>query len=588
MFLEKLSEFASQMTLPPPMYQILPIRYELQIDMQGNYVGIVELVDEKNRATVSLPVPSCKRSSGIKPKLLVDNGEYTLGILREKSDPRRVQDQHRAYIEQVRDCACVTYEPSVKAVARFLQELDVAEILKDKPDLDPSANIAFKVGDIYPFEQDSVKRYWAKKAAAASDGEMLMQCLVCGEMRPPVERLPIVIKGIPGGVSTGLTLISANAAAFESYGLAASLIAPTCEECGERFGNALNELLRRKNTHYILQSLAYIFWVRDPAAADLSMQDILNAEPDHVKNLLRSARQGTVESTCIDETAFYAATLSASGARVVLRDWIESTVGTVRDHLIRYFTLQEIKDNTDALCHFSLPSLINAAINRDSQEKAPAQIGQALMHLALHGGQLPSSLLYRVIRRIRATRKVQPAQAALIKMVLLSQQETLIPDHERGHDMTTTNEDCTDTAYLCGRLLAQLDYIQYRALGKVNATIVDRFYGTASTAPAVVFPRLIRGARPHLSTIRQKQAHPGNGYLDYLDRELTKLVETLPPALPRILTLPEQSMFAIGFYHQRAGYMSQRQGIAPDADADVEADTIDLDNNSESNENEKE
>jgi len=584
MFLEQLSEFASQMTLPPPMYQTTPIRYELRIDAQGNYVGIVELVDEKNRASISLPAPSCKRASNIRPKLLVDNGEYTLGIRRETSNPRRVQEQHIAYIEQIRECAGITREPSVIAVARFLQALDVAQVLKDKPDLDQSANIAFRVDDIYPFELDSVKRYWAKKAAAAGEGGLLMQCLVCGEMRSPVERLPIVIKGIPGGVSTGLTLISANADAFESYGLAASLIAPTCESCGERFGNALNELLRRKNTHYILQSLAYIFWVRDPAAADLPMQDILNAEPDHVKNLLKSAKRGKIESTYIDKTAFYAATLSASGARVVLRDWIETTVGTVRDHLIRYFTLQEIQDNTGTLCYFSLPSLINAAINRDSQEKAPAQVGQALMRLALHGGQLPSSLLYRVICRIRATRKVHPAQAALIKMVLLSKRETQITDHERGHDMTTTNEDCTDTAYLCGRLLAQLDYIQYRALGKVNATIVDRFYGTASTAPAVVFPRLIRGARPHLSTIRQKQAHPGIGYLDYLDRELTKLVYTLPPSLPRILTLEQQSMFAIGFYHQRASYISQRQDVAQNTDADA----ADFDDNSSLNENEKE
>ncbi|HKF37694.1 MAG TPA: type I-C CRISPR-associated protein Cas8c/Csd1, partial [Ktedonobacteraceae bacterium] len=329
MFLEKLSEFASRMPLPPPMYQKTPIRYELQLDAQGNFLGIVELLDEKHRSFVALPAPFCKRSSGIKPKLLVDNGEYTLGIQRERSDPRRVKERHRMYVEQIHECAAVTHEPSVIAVARFLQALDVPQVLKEKPDLDPSANIAFKVCDTYPFQLDSVKHYWAKKAAAAAEGERLMECLVCGEMRPPVERLPIVIKGIPGGVSTGLTLISANAAAFESYGLTASLIAPTCEACGERFGNALNELLRKKDTHYILSSLAYIFWIRDPAVADLPMQDILNAEPEHVKNLLRSPRRGTSESAYLDTTVFYAATLSASGARVVLRDWIETTVGTV-------------------------------------------------------------------------------------------------------------------------------------------------------------------------------------------------------------------------------------------------------------------
>lgn len=586
MFLEKLSEFAGQIALPPPMYQSTPVRYVLHLDAYGNYINIEELADGKNKFTVSFEAPYCKRSSGVKPKLLVDNAEYTLGIGREKSDPRRIQELHAAYVTQIRECAVVTREPSVISVAHFLRALDVAQIMKDKPGLDPSGNITFNVDGVYPFQQDSVKSYWAKKAAAASDAEQTMQCLVCGKMRPPVERLPIVIKGIPGGQATGLTLISANAAAFESYGLTASLIAPTCEVCGERFGNALNELLRREETHIVIPPLAYVFWMRDPGAADLNMQNLMNAEPDDVHKLFQATWRGKAESTYLDATAFYAATLSASGARVVLRDWVETSVDIVQQHLRRYFNLQQIQDKEGIIRPFSLQSLINATINRDTQEKPSAQVGQALMHVAIHGGQLPTSLLYRVVRRIRASHKVQPAQAALIKMVLLSQQETLITDHERGHDMTTTNDDCTEAAYLCGRLLAQLDYIQYRALGKVNATIVDRFYGTASTAPAVVFPRLIRGAQHHLATIRQKRGKPGAGYLDYLDKELVKLLYNLPPALPRILSLGEQGMFALGFYHQRARYISQGQNNTQDTNSDLYSN--DTNDNLEATESEKE
>ncbi|MBV9690789.1 MAG: type I-C CRISPR-associated protein Cas8c/Csd1, partial [Ktedonobacteraceae bacterium] len=197
MLLEKLSEFAEQINLPPPMYQSTSIRYEIRLDADGNYRGIYDLADGKNRSTVSFETPYCNRSSGVKPKLLVDNGEYTLGIGREKSDPRRVQEQHAAYVAQICECAVATGEPSVTAVAQFLRALDVAQIIKDKPDFDPTGNIIFKVAGVYPFRLDSVKNYWAQKAAAASDAEQTMQCLVCGQMRPPVERLPIVIKGIP-------------------------------------------------------------------------------------------------------------------------------------------------------------------------------------------------------------------------------------------------------------------------------------------------------------------------------------------------------------------------------------------------------
>lgn len=576
MFLEKLSEFAGQMNLPPPMYQATFVRYVIRLDTSGNYEGIEELVDGKNKPLIFIEAPSCKRSSGVKPKLLVDNSEYTLGIAREKSDPRRVQEQHTAYLRQLCECAAITQEPAVKAVVFFLSKLDREQITQGKTDFDPSANITFKVVDIYPFELDSVKRYWAKKAAAADDAGPMMQCLVCGEMKPPVERLPIVIKGIPGGQATGLTLISANAAAFESYGLVASLIAPTCEACGERFGNALNELLRRPDTHIIIQPLDYIFWLRDKGGEDLKIQkNLMDPTHDDVQTLLKAAWRGKVESTYLDATPFYAATLSASGARVVLRDWIETSVESVRQNLARYFALQQLQDLDGNPQYFNLYELINATVNRNTQEKPQAQVGEALMRVALHGGQLPVSLLHKVVRRIRASRSVQPAQAALIKMVLLSmrkdvsqsrdqegdeaQPDTVIIDDERNDYMTQVNEDEKDAAYLCGRLLAQLDYIQRRALGKLNATIVDRFYGTASVSPAVVFPRLLKGAIPHLASIRPEQNANAKSYsasLGYADKELIRLLKNLA-SFPTTLTLEEQGRFALGFYHQKAWILSQ-------------------------------
>src|SRR5579859_435291 len=565
MFLEKLSEYAEQITMPPSMYQSTSIRYVIRLDTDGNYLSIEEHVNEKNKLTFSCNAPSCKRSSGIKPKLLVDNGEYTFGIGREKSDPRRVQEQHAAYVTQICECAVATREPSVIAVTYFLRSLDVGRIIREKPGFDPSANVTFRVNGCYPFDLDSVKSYWAKKAAAADDGGPMMQCLVCGEMRPPVERLPIVIKGIPGGQATGLTLISANAAAFESYGLIASLIAPTCETCGERFGNALNALLRGDKTHIVIPPLAYVFWLRDARADEFDIQkNLMDPEPDDVKKLLQAPQRGKFESTLLDASAFYAATLSASGARVVLRDWIETSVGAAQQNLMRYFTLQQIMDYQGNLRPFSLYSLINATINRDTQEKPQAQVGQALMHVALHGGELPMSLLYKVVRRIRASRSVQPVQAALIKMVLLSQRETTIQYDERKDYMTTVSEDEKDAAYLCGRLLAQLDYIQHRALGKVNATIVDRFYGTASVSPAVVFPRLLKGAIPHLASIRPEHNPQFKSYsasLSYPDKELAHLLENLT-SFPAILTLEEQGRFALGFYHQRARHIFQGQNNA--------------------------
>lgn len=55
-----------------------------------------------------------------------------------------------------------------------------------------------------------------------------------------------------------------------------------------------------------------------------------------------------------------------------------------------------------------------------------------------------------------------------------------------------------DPAYLCGRLLAELNEIQRQALGQTNATVIDKFYGSASSAPASVFGNLLDNAQNHL------------------------------------------------------------------------------------------
>ena len=102
-------------------------------------------------------------------------------------------------------------------------------------------------------------------------------------------------------------------------------------------------------------------------------------------------------------------------------------------------------------------------------------------------------------------------------------------------------------AYRCGRLLAVLEDIQRVAIPGAKATIVDRFFGTASSAPASVFGRLMRGAQPHLSKLERDNP---NAYYA-LQRRLEEVTTGLN-SFPRTLTLEEQGLFSLGYYHQRA------------------------------------
>ena len=130
-----------------------------------------------------------------------------------------------------------------------------------------------------------------------------------------------------------------------------------------------------------------------------------------------------------------------------------------------------------------------------------------------------------------------------------------------------------DPAYLCARLLAVLEATQRAALGDINATIVDRYFGTASSAPAAVFGKLLRGAQPHLAKLRRDR--PGT------HRALQQRLEEAQAGLhhfPKTLTLEQQGLFALGYYHQRAADRAaasaararREQQLAQDLNPDVE------------------
>ena len=113
--------------------------------------------------------------------------------------------------------------------------------------------------------------------------------------------------------------------------------------------------------------------------------------------------------------------------------------------------------------------------------------------------------------------------------------------------MAQIDPDNTNPAYLCGRLLAVLESVQYAAIPGAGATITDRFFGTASSAPALVFGRLLRGAQAHLGKLRRER--PGT-YVA-LQRRLEEVQANLT-SYPKTLTLEQQGLFALGYYHQRA------------------------------------
>jgi len=104
-----------------------------------------------------------------------------------------------------------------------------------------------------------------------------------------------------------------------------------------------------------------------------------------------------------------------------------------------------------------------------------------------------------------------------------------------------------DPAYRCGRLLALVEIIQRVALPGVHATMTARFFAAASIAPASVFGQLLRGMQAHLHLLRTER----RGTCEALERKLEEVQAGLT-MFPKTLTLEQQGLFCLGYYHQRA------------------------------------
>ncbi len=511
------------------------------IDLDGTHGGgcFVKLSgdpsDKRDRGKPML-VPTLTRTTRPAPKLLTDNAEYVLGI---GEGGAKTAERHQLFRDLTERCAAQSKSDAVKAVAEFLAAYTV-DACPPPDDLTPADTITFRVNGVFPVDLPEVRTFWA--AETVRDGGGAMQCLVCGQTRQVEERMPGKVKGIPGGQMSGTAIISANAQAFESYGLEASLIAPTCRDCAESFTNALNGLIRDPKRHVRVGPSVFVFWTREDMTLSLATLLSQPAEED-VGLLLKSCHTGET-AEALEAEAFFALSLSASGGRAVVRDWLETTVPRVRRNLARWFALQSLVDSSGAPGRPFGVYALAASLYLRPNDQMVADVPRALVRCALYGGALPDGLLFQAVRRNAAEQGVTRNRMALIKAVLMSQMQLGIPKED---PMSELDMQCREPAYACGRLLAELEAAQRAALPGIKATLVDRYFGAASSAPASVFGQLLRAAQPHLAKLRKER----EGAFLAIDKRLQEIMASLEE-FPATLNLKQQALFSLGYYHQKA------------------------------------
>ncbi len=504
--------------------------------------------------------------SGLNPGFLWDNTGYLLGFKPEDQNPDRTRESFEAFRTRHRELEPAINDPAFTAVCRFLESWNPNQAADHA--LLAEITTGFGIFKIiseqeYVHDRPVIRAWWEAQRAAEAPGET-GYCLITGQVAPLAVLHEPAIKGVAGAQSSGAKLVSFNCDAFTSHGKEQGANAPVSEAAAFAYCNALNLLLGRDRQRLQIGDATTVFWTDQPKAspagaapADEFISFLLDAaqqqpqDPelkDRVQAVLAKAANGQLAPDDLGNpaTPFYILGLSPNAARLSVRFWLQSTLGEITKRLQRHIhelaivrQWDDTAKNPDPL----IPSIwqLLRQTARESKD-IPPLLGGALMQAILGGSAYPDALASAILRRIKADRDINYLRASALKAWLVRNHHQPI--------QTMLDETNHQPGYLLGRLFSALEKTQLDALGQVNASIRDRYYSSASSTPRAVFPRLLKTYGHHLAKLDAGQK---------ITRE--KLVQDLLAPIqtfPAHLTLEQQGLFALGYYHQQKAFYTRK------------------------------
>jgi CRISPR-associated protein Csd1 len=566
MILERLRDFHERIRdeLIPRHHKDQRILCFLEINDTGELTGIT---DSEGTEIIG---PSSYRTSHILPHFPIDKAGYVLGIPKSESEGhrKRASKMHEAYVELVEEAVQEIDDPPLGAFLNFLKKnVEEARKKASQREVEYGDFVVPRLSGtaLRPDRNPQIRAFWQNHMdeKLGDRTNFSSQCAVCGEVKP-IADLHSKVSGI-GAQPVGMVVGDKDA--YRSHGLEKSEIAPTCFECADKYTQVLQYLLDEDRHHLRLADVTWVYWTDRETGFD-PMTSIAKANPRDVETLLEAA-YGASEPGEVESARFYAAALTSNISRLAVRSWVTATVEEVQRNVGQYFERMRLVGRDGPRYH-GLSGLASSLVpwrdNRPDFDKLPPQTNETILSHALTGRRLPKSLMHRATRRARVEGSVTHPRAALLKLVLLSNQpddadpmvdESLKPNHD-------------NPAYHCGRLLAVLENIQREAVNP-NTTLVDRYYGTASTAPASVFGNLMRSAQSHLSKLRRDSEKGGLGV--YFQKQLGEIMTELDErgGFPNTLSAQDQALFALGYYQQRHRTGESSDDDAPDTPEPAEA-----------------
>lgn len=564
--LELLAERASG---SEPGFSTKYVRWAIVFDSKRGVGGIVELgqpEQKKNRGREFSKCPDLTQPelvSGSSPRshFLVEAASVVAEYKLPQND-RKTPLKHKFFVSMLTEAG--KHTPQLRVIAQFMRDEKVLQEIRQAmadSKVKPGDKVTFRLDGEFPLERDYWHEWWRSYRPSLTGAEEKsikhgrFRCFVTGDLTTPAATHPKV-RGLAavGGLATGDVLIGFDKEAYSSYGLEQSANAAVSEEAAKAYTDSLNKLIRDSSSK--LGKAIVVHWfkekvedVDDPVAFLTEASEVveLNAQ-ERARRLLRSLETG--ERPDLAGNRYYILTISGAGGRVMVRDWLEGEFVELVRNINRWF------DDLQMVWHdgarIALPPRfipLLQALARDLNELATPLVSK-LWRVAVQGEEIPYQVLSESVRRgkVEILQNDEPNVNGMALIRAYHLRKYRKEGNKLAEKLTPKlNKDFPHVAYHCGRLMAVLAQLQRAALGDVGAGVVQRYYAAASTTPALVLGRLTTNSQHHLNKLEA-------GLARWYESKISEIWSYIREPLPRTLTLEEQSLFALGYYHELASF----------------------------------
>ena len=549
--------------LPPIGMEEKEIGFLIVLSPDGRFVRFEDCRIGKNHARAYLVKKHVGRSSGAVANYLYDNGVYALGYSEKNTGKEQsCFDTFKAKIEEIVKAFPDNKDLSaIKAFYENSRETIIQTVSQDPLWEDIKKNLSKKYS-IFSFRIDGDTKIVAEKKEILqfeeNDGNATDNlCLITGSHGPCVDTTTATM--IPGSQATAKLVAFQINSGYDSYGKTKCGNAPISEKAEFAYTTALNSMLQHDSRNkFRLGTRTFVFWASNDKEASKEAEESLfellgyseeetddpNAHLIEVRKVFESIYSGVL-STGLDDK-FYILGLAPNSARIAVIYWSETTLKDFAEKILRHFSDMEINDTRkNKKPYMGVRDIISSVTHGGKMSDATPNLPEAVVKSIFQGLPYPATLYAACIRRIRAEQELTITRAAILKAYLNRINNNPL---KIGIMLDKGNNN---QGYLCGRLFAVLDKIQYEANN--ISSIRERYMNAASATPSSVFATILNLSVHHAEKLDEGRRI----YFEKLKQEIFEKMSA--NGFPTHLDLQDQGRFFVGYYHQRQDLFASKK-----------------------------